>query len=327
MEAAAASTPLAAASDASPALFLVATGESLALGHVAVCSALVLLHRARRALDRCVQTRRSARSTSCSNARRLTSAAAPGSGWTRRCSRPRVCWWSPRCGARCWRVGSRLSVPDAVCSPRLPCKTCERPRMLRSVANAAHAHMNATLEPLGAGSVRPRLAPLLSLLSLSLSCGRRSDPTVRVADQRYRSLKEALVNAEQSVLRALAFDVDAALPFSLLLGLARAFGCVRRLQQRQQSPETHVWWWWWWWPRQVLARDGRVRAAAGERRAAGRRGARRAAAGAGRRQSAARVAGHGGQRSRRGVRQVVVRLRRQVGASPPSPPLVRAWAC
>lgn len=54
MEAAATLTPLAAASSTSPALFLVATGESLALGHVAVSSALVLLHRARRALDRFV---------------------------------------------------------------------------------------------------------------------------------------------------------------------------------------------------------------------------------------------------------------------------------
>lgn len=35
--------------------------------------------------------------------------------------------------------------------------------MLRSVANAAHAHMNATLEPLGAGSVRLATSLLASL--------------------------------------------------------------------------------------------------------------------------------------------------------------------
>lgn len=44
----------AAAQRADGALFLVACGESLALGHAAVCSALVLFHRVNQAHKRCV---------------------------------------------------------------------------------------------------------------------------------------------------------------------------------------------------------------------------------------------------------------------------------
>ncbi|TMW63496.1 hypothetical protein Poli38472_002437 [Pythium oligandrum] len=71
----------------------------------------------------------------------------------------------------------------------LATKSCEVPRTLRSVVNVVHAVKNDTTEPLG-------------------------------ADQEYSDLKNSLINAEQTVLRALQFDVDVVLPFAYLLNYA-----------------------------------------------------------------------------------------------------------
>uniref|UniRef100_K3WEG8 Cyclin N-terminal domain-containing protein n=1 Tax=Globisporangium ultimum (strain ATCC 200006 / CBS 805.95 / DAOM BR144) TaxID=431595 RepID=K3WEG8_GLOUD len=68
-------------------------------------------------------------------------------------------------------------------------KSCEVPRTLRSIANVVHAVANDTNEPMGTGS-------------------------------RYTNLKMSLINAEQTVLRVLDFDVDVTLPFNYLFKYA-----------------------------------------------------------------------------------------------------------
>ncbi|RLN88499.1 hypothetical protein BBJ28_00002170 [Nothophytophthora sp. Chile5] len=79
--------------------------------------------------------------------------------------------------------------------------------MLRSVMNVAHAVMNATTEPLGAGS-------------------------------------ECLINAEQTVLRVLQFELDVALPFHFLFNYAHIYKQVtpKQLTVLQSFPSSDNCW-------------------------------------------------------------------------------------
>ncbi|KAJ0407885.1 hypothetical protein P43SY_009172 [Pythium insidiosum] len=81
---------------------------------------------------------------------------------------------------------------------------------LRSIVNVVHAVANETTEPLSADAVRSRLR--------LPGHSDREDLTMTL--QPYTNLKNSLINAEQTVLRGLGFDVEATLPHGYLFNYA-----------------------------------------------------------------------------------------------------------
>lgn len=103
-------------------------------------------------------------------------------------------------------------------------QSCEMPRALRSVVNAVHAVASDSNVPLGTGSVRT-----MCRLQTSTNEAESARGLFSWLHQRYSDLKMALINAEQTTLRVLGFDIDVPTPLTFLLSYAQQLQYVRAI--------------------------------------------------------------------------------------------------